>query len=73
MEAETVDLTKLTPGRRVAVRRVILGITQGQIAELLGEHRPRISELEHDRADGQKGARLLTEVGEILNRLEAAT
>jgi len=41
---DSIDLRPLPLGRQLLLRRIALGLSQGQMAELVGAHQSRISE-----------------------------
>lgn len=72
---EVIDLRDLRPGLRLRVRRVLVGASQAQLARMLGEYRPRISEAECDDRDvgrGRARAAVQTRMAEALTQLERA-
>ena len=50
--AQTIDLERLTPGRRLRVLRVAAGLKLWELAARAGIPQGRISELENDRRGG---------------------
>lgn len=49
---ETIDLDRLSPGRRLRVRRVAVGLRLWELAARAGMAQGRISELENGRRPG---------------------